>query len=188
MGTLMNLGILFLLDITARVIVGIRRAMGVAAPILLLSTCCLLGSAARAQNVGYMRVLSSGGQLAGESTDPRYPGWILVRQATLPSGAEIASMATETSAGASSDSSKAVHRPVVVVKFRDDTSLAMLAAYTGHQHFPEVDIVMAPERAPPIHYKLTDATIISVRASGADGTQEPLEQLRINYAKIEIVQ
>ena len=39
----------------------LHRALGIAAPILILSTCFLSGTAAHAQNGGYMRVLTSHG-------------------------------------------------------------------------------------------------------------------------------
>jgi type VI protein secretion system component Hcp len=65
----------------------------------------------------------------------------------------------------------------------------LLAAYSNKQHFPEIDIVvMKFGDQPTAKYKLTDATIISLRASGTEGTQEPVEQLRIGYAKIETLQ
>jgi type VI protein secretion system component Hcp len=167
----------------------------IAAPILILSTCFLFATAAYAQSGGYMRALTSHGQVAGESTDPRFNGWILLREATVPTVAQIAAMADETSAGAGTSASgapaaKAVHKPVIIVKDRDQSSLALLGAYTSKQHFPEIDIVVTtPGGDPATRYKLTDATIISIRASDTDnGTHEPVEQVRINYAKIEIQQ
>ena len=72
-----------------------RCAMGFAAPILIVSTSFLFGTAARAQNGGYMRALTSHGQVAGESTDPKFNGWIIMRSATLPSAPQIAAMADE---------------------------------------------------------------------------------------------
>jgi type VI secretion system Hcp family effector len=166
---------------------GIRSA----APILVLSTCLLFSSAARAQTGGYMRALTAHGQVAGGSTDPKYNGWIPIRQVAMPSKPQMAAMAEE--ANATSDTAaagKSVHPPIVVVKDRDGSSLALLGACTSHQHFPEIEIaVMNPGDQLIARYKLTDATIISVRASDpADGTHQPLEQLRINYAKIEIQQ
>jgi type VI secretion system Hcp family effector len=162
----------------------------IAARILIVSTCFLLGTAARAQNGGYMRMLTSRGQIAGESTDPKYNAWILLRSAAMPSAAEMASMAGESSAAGNSGGEKAVHKQVVIVKERDRSSLALLAAFTSHQHFPEIDIVMTlPGGDPSARYKLTDATVVSVRAGDTDGgTHEPFEQVRISYAKIEIQQ
>jgi type VI secretion system Hcp family effector len=129
-----------------------------------------------------MRVLtSSGHQMAGESTDPAHLGWIPLRQATMPTTSEIAALAQESSAA------KSVHRPVVIVKDRDSSSLGLLGAMTSHQHFPEVDIVLTQNDQPLARYKLTDATVVSVRGGGTNGsTDAPLEQLRLNYAKIEI--
>jgi len=162
----------------------------VAAPILIVSASFLFGTAARAQNGGYMRVLTSHGQIAGESTDPKFNGWIPLREATMPSASQIAAMTDEASAGGASGGEKAVHRPVVVVKDRDQSSLALLAAFTSHQHYAEIDIVMTSRNEEPTaRYKLTDATIVSVRAGDTDGgTHEPYEQVRIGYAKIEIQQ
>ncbi len=165
---------------------GIRTA----APILILSTCLLFGTAASAQSVGYMRALTSHGAIAGGSTDPKYDKWIPLRQAAMPSAPQMAALAEEASAAPAAAASKAVHPPVVIVKDRDETSLALLGACTSHQHFPEIDIaVMNPGDQLTARYKLTDATIISIRVSDpADGLHQPLEQVRINYAKIEIQQ
>jgi type VI protein secretion system component Hcp len=162
----------------------------IAARILIVSACFLLGAAARAQNNGYMRVLTSHGQLAGESTDPKYNAWILLHAATMPSAAEMAAMADESSAAGNSGGEKTVHKPVVIVKERDQSSLALLGAFTSHQHFPEIDIVMTSLSGKPIaQYKLTDAMVVSVRAGDTDGgTHEAYEQVRISYAKIENLQ
>jgi len=162
----------------------------IAAPILIVSTCFLFGTSARAQSGGYMRVLTSHGQVAGESTDPKFNGWIPLREATVPSAAELAAMADESSAAGNSGGEKTMHKPVVIVKDRDRSSLALLAAFSSHQHYPEIDIVMMSHGGEPMaRYKLTDATIVSVRASDTDGgTHEPYEQVRISYAKIEIQQ
>jgi type VI secretion system Hcp family effector len=166
----------------------LHRALGIAAPILILSTCFLSGTAAHAQNGGYMRVLTSHGQVAGESTDPRFNGWILLQTATMPSAPQIAAMADEAAPGAGGE--KAVHKPVVVVKDRDRSSLALLGASTSHQHYPEIDIVVtSPGGEPVARYKLSDATIVSIRAGDTDGgTHEAVEQVKISYAKIEIEQ
>jgi type VI secretion system Hcp family effector len=166
-----------------------RRALGFAAPILIVSTCFLFGTAARAQNGGYMRALTSHGQVAGESTDPKFNGWIVVHSAVLPSAPQIAAMADESSAAAGGGE-KVVHKPVIVVKEMDRSSLALLGAFTSHQHFPEIDIVMTSlSGAPTARYKLTDAMIVSVRAGDTGGgTHEAFEQVRISYAKIEIQQ
>ena len=169
-----------------RAIVG--RALRVTAPILILSACFLFGKPARAQNGGYMRVFTSHGQLAGESTDPKYNGWILLQAATMPSAAQIAAMADEAATGAGAE--KAVHKPVIVVKDQDQSSLALLGASTSHQHYPEVDIILtSPGGTPVARYKLSDATILSIRAGDSGGgTHEALEQVKIGYAKIEIEQ
>jgi type VI secretion system Hcp family effector len=171
-----------------------NRGMRIAAPIftiLILTTCFLFGSAAaQAQSGGYMRVLTSRGQLAGESTDAKFNGWILLHDATMPTVAQIAAMADESAAGsgAGASAAKAVHKPVIIVKDRDQSSLALLGAFTSKQHFPEIDIVMTSRGGDPTaRYKLTDATIVSVRAGDTDGgTHEAYEQVRISYAKIEI--
>jgi type VI protein secretion system component Hcp len=164
---------------------GIRSASA----ILILSTCLLFSTAARAQGVGYMRALTAHGQVAGGSTDPKYQSWIPLRQTTMPTAPQMSAMADEASP-APGAAAKVVHPPIVIVKDRDSSSLALLGAFTSHQHFPEIDIVvMKIGDQVTARYKLTDATIISVRASDpADGTHQPLEQLRINYAKIEIQQ
>ena len=189
MATLINVGILFALDAGTRLFIYIRRALRIAAPILIVSTCFLFGSAVRAQSVGYMRVLTSHGQIAGESTDPVYNGWIPLRRTTMPSAPQMASMAEEATAAPGEAAGKLTHPPIVIVKDRDNSSLALLAAYSSHQHFPEIDIViMKYGDQPTARYKLTDATVISLRASGTEGTQEPVEQLRIGYAKIEVQQ
>jgi type VI protein secretion system component Hcp len=166
----------------------VRRALGVTAPILILSTCLLFGTPARAQNGGYMRVLTSHGQLAGESTDPKYNGWILLQAATMPSAAQIAAMADEAATGAGGE--KAVHKPVIVVKDQDQSSLALLGASTSHQHYPEVDIILtSPGGTPVARYKLSDATILSIRAGDTGGgTHEAFEQVKIGYTKIELEQ
>lgn len=162
----------------------------IAAPILIVSTCLLFGTSARAQSGGYMRMLTSHGQVAGESTDPKFYGWIPLREATMPSAPQIAAMADESSAGGAGGGEAAVHKPVVIVKDRDRSSLALVAAFSSHQHYPEIDIVMTSRNGDPTaRYKLTDATIVSVRATDTDGgTHEPYEQVRISFAKIEIQQ
>jgi type VI protein secretion system component Hcp len=167
-----------------------KPGIRIAGPILILSTCFLFGTAASAQTGGYMRALTSHGQVAGGSTDPKYDSWIPLRQAAMPSAEQIAAMAGEASAGTSAAAGKAVHKPVIIVKDRDQSSFALLGACTSHQHFPEIDIaVMNPGDQLTARYKLTDATIISIRASDpTDGMHQPLEQVRINYAKIEIQQ
>ena len=175
----------------ARIRLYARRALArIAAPILIVSTCLLFGTAARAQDGGYMRALTSHGQVAGESTDPKFNGWILLHGATMPSAPEIAAMADESGAGSATGGAKAVRKPVIIVKDRDQSSLALLGACTSHQHFPEIDIVMTSAGgAPAARYKLTDAMIVSVRAGDTDGgPHEPFEQVRISYAKIEIQQ
>lgn len=162
----------------------------IAARILIVSACFLVGGTARAQSGGYMRMLTSHGQVAGESTDPKYNAWIVVHSATMPSATEMAAMAEESSAAGSSGGANAVHKPVVIVKERDRSSLALLGAFTSHQHFPEIDIVMVSLSGKPIaQYKLTDAMVVSDRAGDTDGgTHEAYEQVRISYAKIETQQ
>jgi type VI protein secretion system component Hcp len=159
-----------------------------AAAVLAVTAWLSAGGAARAQDAGYMRVLTSTEhQMAGESTDPAYFGWIPFRQATMPSASEIVAIAHESTAGFATSTSKSVHRPIVIIKDRDESSLGLLGALTSHQHFPEVDIVLTKNDQPLARYKLTDATIISVRGGGTNSdTDAPTEQLRLNYAKIEI--
>ena len=118
----------------ARIRLYARRALArIAVPILIVSTCLLFGTAARAQDGGYMRALTSHGQVAGESTDPKFNGWILLHGATMPSAPEIAAMADESGAGSATGGAKAVRKPVIIVKDRDQSSLALLGAYTSHQ-------------------------------------------------------
>lgn len=188
MATLVNVAILFALDAGTRLFIHFRRALKITAPILIVSMACLAGSAARAQGMGYMRVLTAHGQIAGESTDPVYNAWIPLRQTKMPTATQLAAMAEGTTASGDAEG-KAMHPPVVIVKDRDRSSLTLLAAYSSHQHFPEIDIVvMKFADQPTARYKLTDATVVSVRASAAQGTEEPVEQLRIAYSKIELQQ
>lgn len=163
----------------------ILAALRVAAPVIAMAAWLLAAGAARAQGAGYMRIVTAGGrQMVGESTDKAHFGWIPFRQASMPSASEIAAIAQEPSAGSAD---KSVHRPVVIIKDRDKSSLGLLGAMTSHQRFSEVDIVFTKGDEPVAQYKLTDATVISIRAGSAqDGMDAPLEQLRINYAKIEI--
>jgi len=126
--------------------------------------------------------------------DAAYNGWIPLRVTTMPTKEQMTAMAEE-SAAASSDSGavaptgKTVHPPVVVVKDRDTSSIALVGAFSSHQHFPEVDITVTDySDRPATKYKLADATIVALRASVTpDAAQEPVEQLRITYAKIEIL-
>jgi type VI protein secretion system component Hcp len=148
----------------------------------------LAGGVARAQDAGYMHmVTSSGRQMPGESTDPVYYGWIPLRDAIMPSSSEIAAIARESKDASAASASKSVHRPVIVIKDRDQSSLGLLAAMTSHQRFSVVDIVLTKGGQAVGRYKLTDATVISVRGGGTNGgTDAPLEQLRLTYAKIEV--
>jgi len=176
-----------------------RSHIPFAAALLLLGATLLFPVAASAQD-GYMRIITSTGrQMAGESTDPAHPSWIPFRSASIPSASEIAAMAQDEAGAKSSGGSKPgdaakpgngiVHRPVVVVKDRDRTSLALLGAFSSHQNLPEVQLVFTTKGdMPTVTYKLTNASIISIRAGGTeDGTEVPVEQLRFNYEKIEIV-
>ena len=134
---------------------------------------------------GYMRMVSASGRMIpGESTDPNYLAWIPLRQTTMPSAAQMSEMAWEDPATAA----KTVHAPIVVVKDRDNSSLGLLAAFSGKQHFPEVDITLTTNSdKPAFTYKLTDAVIVAIRAGGDEGGMAtPVEQLRITYAKIEV--
>ena len=162
----------------------LRSLLMVAALAFWLST----GGALRAQDAGYMRmVTSSGRQVAGESTDPAHYGWIPLRRATMPSPSEIAAIAQESTTTSQDSAAKSVHRPIIVVKDRDTSSLALLGAMTSHQHFSEVDIVLTKNDDPVARYKLTDVTVISVRGGGTNGgTDAPEEQLRLTYARIEL--
>lgn len=165
-------------------------------PILILTTWAMLTGAGLAQapvpsGSGYMRAISaSGHMLAGESTDVTYSGWVPLRQTTMPTAVQMAAMAEGGAAQGTASAAKVVHPPIVVVKDRDGSSLALLGAYTSHQHFPEIDITVTDHSDQPVRkYILTDATIISLRASVMpDGSQQPVEQLRITYAKIEVQQ
>ena len=163
-------------------------ALRIAATVTVAVSWLWAAGSARAQQAGYIRVVTaSGHQVAGESTDPAHYGWIPFRQATMPTRAEIEAIARESAAGSTINEAKAVHRPVVIVKDRDRSSLVLLAAMTSHQRLPEVDVVLTQNDDPVARYKLTDATIISVSAGSTDGnTDAPQEQLRFNYAKIEI--
>ncbi len=154
----------------------------------LVAACLSLGGAAHAQDAGYMRMVSSSGrQMAGESTDPAHYGWIPLREAIMPSASEIAAIAQESKDASTASESKSVHRPIVLVKDRDRSSLELLVAMTSHQRFPEVDVVLTESDRPIARYKLTDATVISVRGGGTNGgTDAPVEQLRLTYSKIEI--
>jgi type VI secretion system Hcp family effector len=160
-----------------------------AVQILLAGACVLLGTVAHAQS-GYMRVITSTGrQMAGESIDPAHNGWIPFRSADMPSAADMASVAAEKPAADPRTASKAVHRPVVVVKERDKSSLPLLEACTTHQVLPEVQIAFTDSNnEPTVTYKLTDASVISIRAGDTnDGTEVAMEKVRFNYAKIEVV-
>jgi type VI protein secretion system component Hcp len=163
-----------------------RAGARLAAPILILVTWVMFARPACAQGTGgYMRCVSASGRvMAGTSTDAAFNGWIPLRQTTIPTAAEISAMASEDAGTAA----KEVHPPFVVVKDRDSSSLAILGAFTSKQHFPEIDIAVTNHSDhPAVRYKLTDAMIIAVRASVTpDGAQEPVEQLRIAYAKIEV--
>jgi type VI protein secretion system component Hcp len=167
---------------------GARPLATFLAPVLILATMMVAGAALaqKPSNSGYMRVLTASGHvMAGESTDPAHNGWIPLRQTTMPSVTQMAAMAQEDAAAGGA---KAVHPPIVVVKDRDNSSLALLGAYSSHQHFPEIDIAVTDYSDQPAKkYKLTDAMIVSVRAAGVgDGTGETVEQLRISYLKIEV--
>ena len=173
---------------------GAQPAARFAVPVLILTTWVMLPGMTRSLRAqqpasrfgGYMRMVSASGHvITGESTDPLYKGWIPLRQTTMPTAAQMAAMADENSAA--STAPKGVHPPIVVIKDRDSSSLVLLSAYSGHQHFPEVDITLTDNSDKAAKtYKLTDAVIVSLRAAGGgDGTQETVEQLRITYAKIE---
>jgi type VI secretion system Hcp family effector len=166
----------------------IRAVLRTAAPVAVVAAWLSVAGAARAQDAGYMRmVTTSGRQMAGESTDPAHLGWIPLRQVTMPSASEIAAVAQESSAGSATSAAMSVHRPVVIIKDRDRSSLGLLGAMTSHQRFPKVEIVVTRGEQPVARYKLTDATVISVRGGGTNGdTEAPEEQLRLNYTKIEI--
>ena len=161
-----------------------RSILPLAAVLLSLSG----AAAAYAQGNGYMRVVTaSGRQMAGESTDPAYFSWIPFRQVTLPTASEISQLAKESNAGSTSTDAKSVHPPIVIIKDRDMSSLGLLGAMTSHQHFREVEIVLTNGGEATARYKLTDATIISIRGGSTNGsTDAPMEQLRLNYAKIEV--
>jgi type VI protein secretion system component Hcp len=165
---------------------GARVGARFAAPILILVTWTMLARPACAQGTGgYMRCVSASGRaMAGVSTDATFNGWIPLRQTTMPTAAEMSARTSEDAATAA----KEVHPPIVVVKDRDSSSLAILGAFTSKQHFPEIDIAVTDHSDhPAVRYKLTDATIIAVRASVTpDAAQEPVEQLRITYAKIQV--
>jgi len=155
--------------------------------VIALAACSVGATAIHAQGAGYMRmVTASGRQMVGESTDPAHLAWIPLRQVTMPTPSEIAAIEKETSSN-SAGADKSVHRPVVLIKDRDVSSLGLLGAMTAHQRFPEVDIVLTKNDQPVARYKLTDATIISIRGGGTNGgTDAPMEQVRLTYAKIEI--
>jgi type VI secretion system Hcp family effector len=163
-------------------------ALRVLASVALVAASLAAGGAARAQSAGYMRMISSSGrQMAGESTDPAHYGWIPLREASMPSASEIAAIAQESKEASTASNSKSVHRPIVLIKDRDRSSLGLLAAMTSHQRFSEVDIVLTKGDEVVTRYELSDATVISVRGGGTNGgTDAPTEQLRLNYAKIEI--
>jgi type VI protein secretion system component Hcp len=163
----------------------------IAAPILILTTCLLFGPAAEAQSGGYIRVVTkSSGEIAGPSVTPARQGWIAVRQVTMPTAKQIGAMRDEQNAAPSADAAKEVHPPVSIVKDRDTTSLALLGAMTSHQRFPEIDIDMTNHSDEPVaRYKLIDAMVIGVRVSDpVDPTQQPLEVVKMSYARIEILQ
>lgn len=173
---------------TMRHSLGARPLATFLAPVLILATTMVAGAALaqKPSNSGYMRVVTASGHvMAGESTDTAHNGWVPLRQTTMPSAVQMAAMAQEDAAAGGA---KAVHPPIVVVKDRDNSSLALLGAYSSHQHFPEIDIAVTDYSDQPAKkYKLTDAMIVSVRAAGVgDGTGETVEQLRISYAKIEV--
>jgi type VI protein secretion system component Hcp len=168
-----------------------------------------MGTAASAQDGGYMRVITTRGQMAGESTEPAHSGWIIFRSANVPSVSEIDALNQESSAYSAPGSAdtkttsksrkpsdprastpKLVRRPIIIVKVRDRSSMALVIAQTSHQVLPEVDIVLTTKSdEPTVTYKLTDASVISIRQSGTnEGTEAPLEQIRFNYAKIEVEQ
>lgn len=166
------------------VLIALRALVFVA----IVAASLLAGGAARAQSAGYMRMIStSGHQMAGESTDPAHYGWIPLREAIIPSASEIAAIAQESKNASAASDSKSVRRPIVLIKDRDRSSLGLLAAMTSRQRFPEVDIVLTKGDEAVTQYKLTDVTVISIRGGGTNGgTDAPMEQLRLNYAKIEV--
>ncbi|MBZ5696282.1 MAG: type VI secretion system tube protein Hcp [Acidobacteriia bacterium] len=185
-----------------------RRARRIAAAGIVVAALWLgMGTAASAQGGGYMRVMTPRGQMVGESTNAAHNGWIIFHSADVPSVSEIDALNRESSADSAPGSAdakttgknrkasdphtaapKLVRRPVVIVKEHDRSSMALVIAQTSHQVLPEVDIVLTTKSdEPTVTYKLTDASVISIRQSGTnEGTEAPLEQVRFNYAKIEV--
>jgi type VI protein secretion system component Hcp len=174
---------------------GVEKCAWRVAPLILIFAANLLiarGAAAQAKSFGYMRIVTQSGQMPGESTDPHYFGWIPLRQANMPTAMEISAMAGNSdaaSSGANSADARAVNRPVVIYKDRDRSSLGLLGAKTSGQRFREIDIVLMKNGEIPIaRYKLTDATVISVRDAGtAGGMDADQEQVRFTYSKIEVL-
>lgn len=168
------------------------RVVRMRAVTIAMAACWFLaGGAAHAQGQahGYMRVITaSGRQMAGESTDPAHNGWIPFTRADMPTASEMAAIAQEAPPDPHS-TNKVVHRPVVIVKERDKSSLGLLSVMSSHQVLPEVQIAFTDNNNDPtVTYKLTDATVIAIRAGDTNGdTEAPLEQVRFNYTKIEIV-
>jgi type VI protein secretion system component Hcp len=165
-----------------------RGAVKIAAPILILATCFLFGRAARAQSSGYLRAVTAAhGEITGESTDPAHKGWIPLRQVTVPSASQMAAMRVEETSDQGQAAMKVVHPPIVVVKDRDGSSLALLGAFTSKQRFPEMDLDVTNFSDQPVgRYRLIDATIIAMRASDpVDPNHQPVEVVKITYARIE---
>jgi type VI protein secretion system component Hcp len=98
--------------------------------------------------------------IPGTSTDPRYPGWIVLQSVEIDRAA----------------AARRRHKPITIIKRIDKASPALSAAHSRRTRFAEATLAVRDASDPVVYlvYKLTNVAVTSYRRSGA-----AIEQLTI---------
>jgi len=117
----------------------------------------------RSQTTAYMRIVSSHGEIMGESKDPAHTGWIECREASMPSVSEITASNQEMASpnGAPRDaatgqaSGKRMHEPVSASKSTIGSGTS--GAGSGKASMGTFTVKKEVDKSSPILFKLASS-------------------------------
>jgi type VI secretion system secreted protein Hcp len=184
--------------------------LGLAAGIVFLCA----ASGARAQNAGYMRLVTAQGPIAGTSKEAAHLNWIQLTGAQIgdvdgdgaPDQASSipATPATTATQGRTAKAAtnqpqmprdhasgmatgKRMHKPLTITKEWDASSPKLRTLQASGTQIPTVEIYLPTNSgaAKAGHYKLSNAMISSIQVLGGGGKTPQTESVTFTYQKIE---
>jgi len=128
--------------------------------------------------------------IPGESTDDKHKDWIEVLSYSW-GVSQSGGGGSKSTAGARA-TGRSDHEDFQIVHSLDKASPKLFLACCNGQHIKEITMTLnraTGDKQKYMEYKLTDVLISSVKPGGSSQGSEalPLEEVRLNYGKIELV-